>query len=157
MVRESRSAYNPSVAYDGTFLSFSSSNIEVSRMNRSKLLSVIAYVITACVFLMIFVWGIVNTVSGDEGFSIVSFWLIIPSVSLVGGFVLGYSGTKMKWLYPFVFGVCTSIIVSFIYSFQAINILYAFFSFAPALLSMSIGHILMKMVTVKKSSDNNSI
>ena len=113
-------------------------------MSRSRILSIIGYGITACAFLVILVWGLVNTVGGDEGFGIVSFWLVIPSVSLVGGFILGYSGAKMKWLYPFIFGVCASIITSLIYSFQAINILYALFSFAPALLGMGIGHILMK-------------
>ena len=115
------------------------------------MLSTIGYGITACTFLVILVWGLVNAVGGDEGFGIVSFWLVIPSVSLVGGFILGYSGAKMKWLYPLVFGACASIITSLIYSFQAINTLYALFSFAPALLGMGIGHILMKRATKKKS------
>ena len=38
--------------------------------SKSRMLSTIGYGITACTFLVILVWGLVNAVGGDEGFGI---------------------------------------------------------------------------------------
>ncbi len=59
-------------------------------MVSSKRLSLICFCATFFVFLAIFLWGIFGLTSGDEmGFSILNFYLIMPSVSFAAALLLG--------------------------------------------------------------------
>lgn len=115
-------------------------------MNTSKKLSIISYGITACIFLVIALWGMFGSITGNEmGYCILNFYLIMPITSLIIGIIMGIKGTYLKWLYPILFGICGFIIPCLVFGFGSFDMIAVFFSFIPALLGVFIGFIIGKV------------
>ncbi|MDR3120980.1 MAG: hypothetical protein LBU58_06565 [Clostridiales bacterium] len=115
-------------------------------MNTAKRHSIICYGITICIFVIIALWGmgIFGSITGDEmGYSILSFYLIMPLTSITVGLIMGIKGLYWKWPYPVLVGILGFIIPRFVFGVSEIITLFS--SFIPALLGVSIGTLIRKV------------
>ncbi len=113
-------------------------------MVSSKRLSLICFCATFFVFLTIFLWGIFGLTSGDEmGFSVLNFYLIMPSVFFAAALLLGIKNAYMKWAYPVFAGILGFIVPSLVFS--GINWISLFFSFFPSMIGLGIGTLVWKL------------
>lgn len=121
---------------------------------KNKRTSIIVFGVSFLVFMVIALWGKFFLSDGDEmGFVVLNFYIIMPVLSLIIGFILGFKDLPYKLLYPIVFGLLGIIIPAFIFkgSWDWISLL---FSLVPALVGLGIGSLVNKVqvnkVEVKK-------
>ena len=101
-------------------------------MNSKNKLSTIIYGISLFVFAAVFIWGRFFLSDGDEiGFTLINFYIIMPLVSFVSGFVLGLKDISLKFLYPIIFGALAFIISGLIFR-GSWDIFSLLFSLVPA-------------------------
>ncbi len=101
-------------------------------MKSSGKISFICYGVTFALFLIIFLWGTIGSITGNEmGYTVLCFYLFMPFTSLVMAFILGINTAHMKWLYPVIFGILGFIIPWAI--FKTMDVFALFFSFIPAM------------------------
>lgn len=114
------------------------------KMTSTKRLSLICYGITLVVFLVIYLWGALGSITGDEmGYSILSFYLIMPFTSFVMSLIMGMKNVYMKWLFPVIFGILGFAIPLMVFgSFDWISL---FFSFIPAMSGMGVGVLVQRL------------
>lgn len=118
-------------------------------MNANKKLSFVCYGITLCIFLAIFLWGILGLKSGDEmGYCFLNFYLIMPLTSLIMGIILGIKNAYLNFLYPIVFGGFGFVIPGLVFR-SSWDLFASFFSLLPALLGLLIGLLIWKIRTRK--------
>lgn len=66
----------------------------------------VCYGISAAVYLLIYFWGKLWLCPGDElGYSLLSFFLIMPLTAFIVSAVLSAKKCVFLWLYPVVFGI----------------------------------------------------
>jgi len=112
-----------------------------------KKITKLCYGITAGIFLVLLLWGILGSITGNElGYSLLSFYLIMPLTSLVIGIIIGIKNGYLKWLYPFVFGIFSLLVPRIIFgSWNSFDAIELFFSFIPALVGVGIGTLIGKI------------
>lgn len=82
------------------------------------------------------------------GFSVLSFYLIMPVASLVAALLLGVKNAHMKRAYPVFAGILGFIIPSLV--FGGINWVSALFSFVPSVIGLGIGALFRYITDNKK-------
>jgi len=101
--------------------------------------------VTLFIFMAITLWGVLFLRSGDEmGYALLGFYLIIPISSFVIAFILRKTETKLKWLYPVLFGLIGYFIPTLVFH-SSWGWFAALYVAVPALLGLLIGSIIKQM------------
>ena len=107
----------------------------------------ICYGISAFIYIVILLWGLLIDRNNLFGYSIVSFYTVIPITSFTTAFILGIKNSRLKWQYPFLFAVLGVVIAiatlqRIIWIFDVLALLTL-----PAFFGLGIG------VLIKKNKD----
>jgi EamA domain-containing membrane protein RarD len=100
---------------------------------------------TALVFLLVALWGVFALNPGDAlGYSLLNFYLIMPVTSLVAGAFMGALKTRLKWIYPVVFGALGVLVPCAVFG-SLWSVISLFFAFIPALAGVLVGSVILKI------------
>jgi hypothetical protein len=124
-------------------------------MQSTKRLTFICYGITLLIFLSILIWGVFGSFLGQEmGFAVLTFYMIMPFVSLITALVLSLKNAYRKWLYPIISGVLAFVIPWLIFGVPDIFALS--FSFIPAEIGLGVGVLIRKFQNSNKRTSTQN-
>jgi len=104
----------------------------------------LCYGISFVIYISILLWGILGEHNGEYfGYSLFSFYYILPITSFFGALILGIIKTYWKWLYPALFGTFGFIITLIV--FKRITHMSFGLYFIPSLIGLAIGLIVHKI------------
>ena len=107
------------------------------------------YGISFVVYTAILLWGLLT--QAIFGFGLLSFYFVVPIISLAGAIILHLFNASLKWLYPFVFatfGLSIPLIMGHMVMFSDVWLLCVI----PPFLGTIIGFVIWK--TNNKSKKN---
>lgn len=113
-------------------------------MKANSRLTIVSFIVSFLVFIGIGIAGLFFLESGDEiGYVLFYYYLVMPIVTFITGFILGIKDSKFKWLYSFVFGLFGVIMPTLILT-AAWDMISLLFAFVPALIGVLIGTTVFK-------------
>ena len=120
-----------------------------SKKRGNRKTAAICYGISAAVFLLIYFWGEFWLCPGDElGYSLLSFYLIMPLTAFIISAVLSAKNCVFLWLYPVVFGILGFLIPFAV--FVSLGPIMFCLALIPSLLGILAGSVFRKTKTAMK-------
>ncbi len=116
-------------------------------INGNKL-SLFSFSISAAIFLLITLIGVTLPDHEEITYWILSFFVVMPLVSLIISMVISRKHAALFWLYPLFAGVC-GMLIPFIV-FGALEWISLIYGFIPAVLGLGVG-LLWRLVFKSKN------